>query len=320
MDWYWWVLLAIVIFFVVRSIISGSQEPAADELALIFDRLRSEGADANRELAKVVEAITALPVIESTAPYGNTLSREKLAGSIRNFLESKLRTEWKTQTKMVHVVLSPKHVTIFAKLRPTQAQAAARDFMRIADNIWTFSTRQVDEMQNAILQTEQEAQSQSPRFGLVFDIDGLADSLYGHAAYLLLFRTVCSADRKLLSNSRLWDGDTNATLAGKKRDYVIAIEQPDRAASARIRELCSSITHPALGPVHERFLTEEELKAEPLVVAARINELCVMDWCDTSWIYNAWAKANKSIQSSSDNDEQRDDDSGPDAGRQRTPT
>jgi hypothetical protein len=157
MEWYWWLLIMIVVcFLIVRSAIKGSQKPVSNELAFL-DRDRCERADANRELEKVVDVIAALPVIGSQSSPGNTLSRSELAGSVRNFLEPKLLTEWRTQTKMVHIVVSPRLITAFAKLHPTRPQTAIREFMRIEDNTWSFRTRQVDNMQVAIRQADQEA-------------------------------------------------------------------------------------------------------------------------------------------------------------------
>jgi hypothetical protein len=139
----------------------------------------------------------------------------------------------------------------------------------------------------------------SLRLGVVFDIDGLADPLYGYAAYQILFKTVIASDRSLLEGTRLWDGDTRATLAGTSRDYVIAVETGNAAALRRIRELMSGLDHPALKPVSRRFLADEALRTEPLVVAARINELGAMDWCDTSFVRNAWQAASKAVDAAS---------------------
>jgi hypothetical protein len=142
-------------------------------------------------------------------------------------------------------------------------------------------------------------QSGLPRLGIIFDIDGLADPMYGHAAYVLLFSTILSADRALLDNSRLWDGDTNATLSGTGRQYVIAIEAADAASLDRVQRLMMGLKHRGLPPAAERFLSESALAKESLVVAARINELGIMDWCDASFVRNAWHQANKAAQRSS---------------------
>ena len=152
MDWYWW-LLIVGCFLIVRSTIKASPKPASDELAFL-DQDRGERADAARELAKVVDVIAALPVIGALSSSGNTLLRGELDESVRNFLEPKLRTEWSTKTKMVHIVTAPNLITVFAKLHPTKPQAAIREFMRMDENTWAFRTRQADDMQTAIRQAE----------------------------------------------------------------------------------------------------------------------------------------------------------------------
>jgi hypothetical protein len=142
-------------------------------------------------------------------------------------------------------------------------------------------------------------QADFPRLGVIFDIDGLADFQYGFAAYRVLFDVVMAVDRRLFENTRLWDGDTNATHAGDRRDYVIAIEAANAAALDRIRTLMSAARHPGLKPASARILGEGALAAEPLVPAARVNALGVMDWCDTSWVRNAWEMATRATQTAS---------------------
>jgi hypothetical protein len=142
-------------------------------------------------------------------------------------------------------------------------------------------------------------QASLPQLGIVFDIDGLADPFYGYAAYQLLFKTVIAADRHLLQGARLRDGDTRATLAGASRDYVIAVETANTPALRRIQELISQLDHRALKPAGQRFLGDGALRAEPLVAAARINELGAMDWCETSFVRNAWLAATKAVDAAS---------------------
>jgi len=156
MEWYWWLLLIVGCFLVVRSTIKGNRKPVPGELEFL-DRDRNYRADANRELEKVVEVITTLPVIGSQSSSGATVSRAELAGSIRTLIEQKLIQEWRTQTKMVHVVVSPRIITVLVKMHPAKLQAALREFMRIEENTWSVRTRQVDDMQVAIRKADQEA-------------------------------------------------------------------------------------------------------------------------------------------------------------------
>jgi hypothetical protein len=140
--------------------------------------------------------------------------------------------------------------------------------------------------------------SQSPTYklGIAFDIDGLADFMYGFAAYRLLFRAILRADRGLLHGCRLWDGDTNATLAGAARDYVIAVESGFPERLGEIARLMADVDHPGLKTPAHRLLRPEALAGEPLVLAARINELGHLDQCDTSWVLTAWDTESRDAQ------------------------
>jgi hypothetical protein len=92
----------------------------------------------------------------------------------------------------------------------------------------------------------------------------------------------------LLQGARLWYGDSNATLAGTRRDFVIVIEARDVAALGGVRRLMAGFEERGLKPLAERFLAEDEVAKEPLVLAARINELDVRDRSDSSFVHSAW--------------------------------
>lgn len=51
MEWYWWILI-MGCFLIVRSTIKARQKPVPNELAFL-DQDRSERADAKRELATI---------------------------------------------------------------------------------------------------------------------------------------------------------------------------------------------------------------------------------------------------------------------------
>jgi hypothetical protein len=161
MDWYWWVLIAVVAFFVLRAVVRGSkrkagQAPASDEFAFLHEA-RERRAVVDRELAKVVALIANLPVVLPNPAFGNTLARDALPGSVSNFMQSAGLTGASTQTKMLHVVTSPVQVAAFVKLRPTEPQTAVREFVRIGEDKWAFRTRQADDMERAIRAAEQAA-------------------------------------------------------------------------------------------------------------------------------------------------------------------
>lgn len=134
--------------------------------------------------------------------------------------------------------------------------------------------------------------------GIAFDIDGLADFMYGFAAYRLLFAAVIPVNRDLFSGCRFWDGDTRETLAGNARDYVIAVGAVRPEVPEEIRRLLERVDSPGLKAPGHRFLSGRELLDEPLVFAASINALGVMENCDTSWVLTAWDMETRAAQGS----------------------
>ena len=133
--------------------------------------------------------------------------------------------------------------------------------------------------------------------GIAFDIDGLDDVMYGFKAYRMLFRAVIAEDRELFAGCRFWDGDTQETLAGNARDYVIALGTERPEVPGAIRKLMASAESPGLKPVARRFLRPEDIYGEPLVHAASINALGVMESCETSWVLTAWDIETRAAQS-----------------------
>lgn len=132
--------------------------------------------------------------------------------------------------------------------------------------------------------------------GVVYDIDGLADPFYGYAAYRILFKSIFETTQRPLENCRFWDGDTSATLSGSAREYVIAVEAAEQAVLGEIHHAMSHLTTAALKAPHDRFLFGDAITREPLVCSARINSLGIMDWCETSFVYNAWEIERAAVQ------------------------
>ncbi len=132
--------------------------------------------------------------------------------------------------------------------------------------------------------------------GIAFDIDGLDDFMYGFAAYRLMFRSVMAEDRQLFFGCRFWDGDTRQTLAGNARDYVIAVGTVDPEVLGEIRQVLARVEAPGLKAPDCRFLKSEDLYDEPLVHAAHVNPLGVMEQCDTSWVLTAWQVESGAVQ------------------------
>jgi hypothetical protein len=317
MDWYWWVVIAVVAYFVIKSAFSSarrtaSPKPAHDDFAFL-KRVRERDAAVDRALAQVVDRILALPVVPPNPAYGSTLARDAVESSVSNFMQSAGRTGAGTSTKMLHVVLSPLRLTAFVKLRPTEPQAAMREFIRIADDSWAFRTRPVDDMNSAVaaakraaaqLEAELKASAESskgksgralntssPRpagmLGILFDIDALGGGFYGKAAYQILFKSV---DDTMLRDFKLYDGDTTHTPApANVRLYCIAVETNDVALLEHIESRLAASQEPGLRPPGSRFLRDvESIRREPLVFAGAIDVDGVLDGCDTPWILEAW--------------------------------
>jgi hypothetical protein len=169
MDWYWWVLIAFGILILIgrwyrhRKLIGrrfGHTNPplrSDPEISAMFKRSRDEAAAADQELAKVVEVIADLFVVAPNSDYSNLLSRAGLQSCVSDFMRQAGLTGIRTSTKMLHVVMSPIQITALVKLKPTRPQAAVREFIRIADDKWAFRTRQVDDMEQAIREADQES-------------------------------------------------------------------------------------------------------------------------------------------------------------------
>jgi hypothetical protein len=150
MDWYWWVLIAAGILILIgrwyRHRKRWRPRPSREEAAL-----------ADQQLAKVVEVIADLFVVAPNPAYSNPLSRDGLPGCVSSFMRQAGFIGMRTDTQMLHVVMSPVQITAFVKLKPTKPRAAVREFIRIADDKWAFRTRQVDDMDRAVREADQES-------------------------------------------------------------------------------------------------------------------------------------------------------------------
>ena len=169
MDWYWWVLIAAGILILIgrwyrhRKLIArrfGDRKPAArrdTEASDVFQLSRDEAAVADLELEKVVDVIVDLLVIPPNAAFPNLLSRDGLQGCVSSFMRLAGITGMRTNTKMLHVVMSPIQITALVKLKPTEPRTAIREFIRIADDQWAFRTRQTDDMEGAIREADKDS-------------------------------------------------------------------------------------------------------------------------------------------------------------------
>jgi len=159
MEWYWWGAIAIGGIVLLKLVFGRSkpQPPRTNEIDAIFQRSRTEQATADQELAKVVEVIADLFVSPPNSAYANTLSRDELHGCVSNFMRQAGITGLRTNTQMLHVVMSPVQITALVRLKPTEPQAAVRDFIRIADDKWAIRTRKADNMERAIREADAES-------------------------------------------------------------------------------------------------------------------------------------------------------------------
>lgn len=125
------------------------------------------------------------------------------------------------------------------------------------------------------------------RLGILFDIDGLDGGFYGYKAYKVLFHAVELAD---LAGCTLLDGDTNATLQGRRRDYCIAVDAPSSGQLEKVRQALLRSACPGLRPAGSRFIDDAAVACEPLVLAARVTYSGDLIQY-TGWVREAWKTA-----------------------------
>lgn len=101
-----------------------------------------------------------------------------------------------------------------------------------------------------------------PALGVFFNIDLLADVVYGEAAWTLFLNLVDV--REMARGGVLFSGDTMDTLGGQARDYCIAIQHPSRRTLATIRRtIAEAPRFRAVNP-SLRFAEDKGVIWEPL--------------------------------------------------------
>lgn len=121
--------------------------------------------------------------------------------------------------------------------------------------------------------------------GVLFDIEALDNVMYGYAAYRIFFDAV---GRDVLAGSTLSDGDTRATLDGAENRYCIAVESPDDATIAAVKDALTRANVPGLAPLPIRFMSERLVRDEPLVFAAHVGTEGRLHGCETNWVQIAF--------------------------------
>jgi len=157
MGWYLWLIIGVVGIGLISKLAGRGKQtlPDGGELAFLREgRERREVVD--QQIAKVVKLIEDLSLVPLNASYSNSLSRNAMHESVDKFMTPAGILGISTHTKMLHVVMSPTQITAFVKLRPTEPQAAVREFIRVGESEWAFRTRQVVDMEEAIRVAEAE--------------------------------------------------------------------------------------------------------------------------------------------------------------------
>jgi hypothetical protein len=114
----------------------------------------------------------------------------------------------------------------------------------------------------------QRSVSSFSEIGILFDIDELGGGYYGYAAYKILFKHL---DPKELPGCSLWDGDTQATLAGHARQYCIVIQALDPTRMDYVRNIMAQGNDSGLLAVGNCFLEGNVTSRQPLVLAGQID-------------------------------------------------
>ena len=112
--------------------------------------------------------------------------------------------------------------------------------------------------------------------GIVFEIEGLAASSYGRAAYRILFEHL---DPRHLAGCTIWDGDTDATLKGLANQYCIVIRATGRGAVEHIKEALGELDHDGLAHRSQRLVEGKVIDAEPVVLCGQT---------DTAGVLHVW--------------------------------
>jgi tetratricopeptide (TPR) repeat protein len=121
-----------------------------------------------------------------------------------------------------------------------------------------------------------------PAVGILFNIDDLGGSLYGHAAYRTLFAIVGPSR---LAGCTLSDGDVGADY------YCIAIETDDVRQLADIVRIASVSEALGLNPPSRRLVSGDQVEGLFLVRAAYVTSAGELAQCQTPWVRQAWEEA-----------------------------
>ena len=101
--------------------------------------------------------------------------------------------------------------------------------------------------------------------GILFDIDELGGGFYKSKAWRILMKHL---EPSRISGTLIMDGDTQATLNGRAREFCIALDGVD---TEYIKTVFAAPDEKGLSPRTRRFIHKPQLDSEPLVPQARID-------------------------------------------------
>ncbi|MGH2812766.1 MAG: hypothetical protein ACRDI1_08665 [Actinomycetota bacterium] len=108
----------------------------------------------------------------------------------------------------------------------------------------------------------------TPAVGVRFDIDRLGGGAYGLEAWKIFWKAV---PRRVIAGALLYEGDTNATLSGAERVFVIAVHHSDVTALQRVAgALNTSREYQAVAGSPD-LSWNETVASEPLPEAGRLD-------------------------------------------------
>ncbi len=158
MSWLWWILIgwiliAVGVAVVIGYLQAGSKGQVSDLKQLLGQMVQQRDL-ARSALDEVVQLITQLPVVAPAGNHSGTLTGQDIPRAVSNFMQEAAMVGVQTSTKMLHVVTSPTRITVILKLKPTRPQAVVREFTRIGDNAWVYTSRWSRSMDVAIQEAE----------------------------------------------------------------------------------------------------------------------------------------------------------------------
>ncbi len=119
-----------------------------------------------------------------------------------------------------------------------------------------------------------------PSLVIRFDIDALGGGAYGAAAWTVFFQAV---EPDLLAGSRLYEGDSAATLGGGENVYCLGLQQSP-ATLARVRAALEGLASFSTVAARPPFREDAAVSSEPLVPCGRVNPFGEIEGDEAHWV------------------------------------